>query len=276
MNDAREWLFKLVKGLFETIFGTLITANEIITQKPENFKPVAFKMAESIAEAIIPIAIVIAVIFFLIELTKKTMMFEMMTLESLAKVLFKFVFCKVLIQASFGLCVTINNGIFDILAKVVDITNTKGGELQLQLAQTLEIVKKEIDAMGVFSMIAMLPFLAIFCIALFIVNWCITLIIYGRFIELYILFALCPLPLATITSETAHDVAKKFLQKFIAVCLQAVVMTVIIGIFSSSIFSVVATGSMIFIIGEFILMFLILVLMLFKSGSIAKEIVGLA
>lgn len=277
MEAARNFLYDLITTALNGVFNVIVNANDIITQRPESFNSTAFNMAKSISNAIVPISIIIAVIFFVMEFCKKTMLFEVTTPENIAKLVFKFIFCKVFIQASFEFCATIYDGIFGILSNVVGITSGNDQLLSLQASIAVDAIKTQIDAMGLFEMIAMLPFLAIFALVLIVINWIITIIIYGRFIELYILFALCSIPLATLTSDSTHDIAKRFLQKFVAICLQAVVMVVILAVFSAVIYgtAIDATGSMLDIMGQYILMFLILVLTMFKSGSWAKEIVGL-
>ena len=277
MDYAKNLLYNLIKDLFNSIYGVILTANDLILKTPEEFNSQAYGMVKTIANSIIPIALVIAVMFWIIEFCKKSMMFEVTTPESIAKLVFKFIFCKVFIQASFELCVTIYSGVFGILSKVVGISQVEGGQIMSQLDTSLQVIKTEIDGLGLIGLVALLPFLALFCILMFIVNWVITLIIYGRFIELFMLFALCPLPLATLTSDMTHDIAKRFLQEFIAVSLQAVVMVIVLAIYTVLIMGTdFSTGTGILgIMGGYILGFLVLVLTLFKSGSWAKKFVGL-
>lgn len=270
MEDMKSQLIDYIIKNFSSLNDMVAEITSIVTQTPQGFSASIYNTMEVIAKAMIPTAIIIAVLFFIIELCNKTIMMEIVSWENVAKLMLKLILAKVMIQSSFWLLEAIFSATVDLMSVV--------GSATLTIPVFDEsIIRNEIEGMGVFAVLGFLATTGPLNIILTVITWVVKIIIYGRMIELYILFAVSPLPIATLAGEGVHDVAKKFFQNFIAVSLQGIIILIAIGVFGGFIGEVVdlAGGSTLELLNGYILMTLILALTLFKSGSWAKQIVGL-
>lgn len=111
---------------------------------------------------------------------------------------------------------------------------------------------------------------------------CSYVIVIGRMIEVYIYTSVAPIPLATITNRDFGDVGKNYLKNIFAFVLQGVFIMICVGIFQTLIITQFGSAVSDDIIGlDFTLEMLkcgglgiVLILSMFKSGSMAKSILG--
>jgi hypothetical protein len=78
---------------------------------------------------------------------------------------------------------------------------------------------------------AIMPFMVVtlLCMILGIVGWlAVQVMIFARFLELYLYVAFSPIPLSTLASRELADVGKGFLKNFIACCLQGAVLVLVL------------------------------------------------
>lgn len=274
LEQLRQDTITEILEKFTSLNSTIDSIISITSNTPQGFSSSIYSTMQGIAEAIIPIAIVIAVLFFIIELCNKSVMMEIVSWENAAKLLLKLVLAKVMIQSSFWLLETIFGAIIDLMNVV--------GTVSLTIpAFNEEIVRSQIGGMDLFPLLGFKMSIAPLTLILTGITWIVQLIVYGRMIELYVMFAVSPLPIATLAGEGVHDIAKKFFQHFIAVSLQGVVILIAVGVFAGFIGMITGIGgdsgsmSITALLSEYILMTMVLALTLFKSGSWAKQIVGL-
>jgi hypothetical protein len=108
---------------------------------------------------------------------------------------------------------------------------------------------------------------------MFIVGIAITVIVYGRMIEIYLYTALSPIPMAGLVSDNTRSTALNFIKSYAAVCLQGVVIIVCVALYSGLLKSATIDS------GETGLVTIcmyscVLLLILVKSGSWAKKLTG--
>lgn len=270
MEDMKQDLINNIINSFGSLNNLVADVISIVSETPQGFSASIYGTMETIANAIIPIAIVIAVLFFIRELCEKTLMMEIVSWENVAKLLLKLIIAKVMIQSSFWLLEA-------IFAYVVHIMGIVGDTALNIPAFDESIIRNEVNGKGLFALLGFWTSVSLLNFVMWIVTWIIKVIVYGRMIEIYILFAISPLPISTIAGEGVHDIAKKFFQNFVAVSLQGVIIIIAIGIyagFSGEIIGIADQGAL-YYLGNYILMSLILTLILFKSGTWAKQVVGL-
>ncbi|GHT78618.1 hypothetical protein FACS1894104_2050 [Actinomycetota bacterium] len=102
------------------------------------------------------------------------------------------------------------------------------------------------------------------------------IILLARFIELYAMLALSPLPLATLASERFSDIGKSFLKSFIAVVLQAAVVLLVIRFFPVMLAGapMASGGDIMNLIVTPIVYSVVILVAVVGSGQLAKKIVG--
>ncbi|MGN0390693.1 MAG: hypothetical protein ACI4L2_07745 [Wujia sp.] len=73
----------------------------------------------------------------------------------------------------------------------------------------------------------------IFALVVMICGFTILMIVYGRLLNIYMHFALAPLPLACMAAKPTRSVFSAYIRSFIGVCIQGLVIVVICMIFSA-------------------------------------------
>jgi hypothetical protein len=101
----------------------------------------------------------------------------------------------------------------------------------------------------------------------------ITVVVYGRIIEIVLYWVFAPIPFATIINSDFGDVGKNFIKMFIALLLQGGFMMLCVAIYSVLVKQHVFESS---VNGLWVLMGFsaVLVVALVKSGSMAKRLLG--
>lgn len=242
---------------------------DLVTKSPQSNSSI-WAVITSIFHIILPMGYSLASLFFLIDFLNKSIMFEYVRWENLIKSLLKLVVAKFFMERSFELLEII----FEVVANIASAISTSPtamqdiidiGALQTQV-ETMNLIDKLFFTVQVFPV----------TIIMRIIKTAIQVIVYGRMIELYIYTAIAPIPLSTMTSEGLHGVAKRFLQSYTGICLQGVIIMIACLVYTGLTGDMlqVGDGTLDFKFWGLIMSSLVLLLVLVKSGSWAKQITG--
>lgn len=263
---------EIINNIIEKSFGSWdSTLNQIIwflTQSPADFNAITYSMIQGVYNALLPVAYNLLALFFLIELLSKSATLEVMKWEQVAKILFKMVLAKVIIENTFGF--------LEIIFSIATSTIIRADSALSALGSTASIVREVKDSvpddfwgqLGFF--ISFLPYSLFMDITKMIVQ----IIAFGRMIEIYILTAIASLPIATFTSSSLQNIGKKFFQNYAGVCLQGLFILLIVKLYGAITAGVAMTGGG--VVGKMLLTSLVTVTLLVKSGTWAKQITGAA
>ena len=105
-------------------------------------------------------------------------------------------------------------------------------------------------------------------------NIVIFVIIYGRMIEIFMLTSLAPLPVATLANRELGGAGQNYLRSLFAVGFQGMLILVCVGIYAVLIQSIAGGGDPIGAIWGTIGYTVLLCYCLFKTGSIARSVLG--
>jgi hypothetical protein len=105
-------------------------------------------------------------------------------------------------------------------------------------------------------------------------NIVVFVIIYGRMIEIYLLTSLAPLPMATLTNREMGGMGQNYVKSLLAVGLQGLLIMVCVAIYAVMVQSIATNGNPIGSIWATIGYTVLLCFTLFKTGSVAKSILG--
>ncbi|WP_058486832.1 VirB6/TrbL-like conjugal transfer protein, CD1112 family [Defluviitalea phaphyphila] len=217
----------------EDIFNTVLTSNHgklILT--PEDFNSSIYSGVKTIMQdAAMPVAYVLLGLLFVLELYNITIRTEgqhgTMGVEIPFKVMFKLVICKTVVDST-ELILNAMSGISEQIINNIKDTMNGGNPVT---AADLEAIRAIVDDMK-FSVKLMtsIEITIIFLIVKFISVIVIAMVV-GRMIELYVMMAISPIPIATFPNTEMSSIAKNFLKSFAAVCLQGVLIYVVVTIF---------------------------------------------
>ena len=105
-------------------------------------------------------------------------------------------------------------------------------------------------------------------------NIVIFVIVYGRMIEIYMLTSLAPLPVATLGNRELGGAGQNYLRSLFAVGFQGMLILVCVGIYAVLIQGIASGGDPIGAIWGSIGYTVLLCYCLFKTGSIARSVLG--
>ncbi len=105
-------------------------------------------------------------------------------------------------------------------------------------------------------------------------NIVIFVIIYGRMIEIFMLTSLAPLPVATLANRELGGAGQNYLRSLFAVGFQGMLILVCVGIYAVLIQGIASGGDPIGAIWGTIGYTVLLCYCLFKTGSIARSVLG--
>ncbi len=268
-------------GIVDTVIGwikefwglqnDLIGIIQFVRMMPSDNESM-WKIIQEVFNAILPVGYTLLTLFFLISFFNKTLMFEFINWENIAKFLLRFVVAKIIIENSFIFLEVIAQTItFTIDILPVD------GEV---LSQTLEYdeIRAQLDALGFIARIFAAMRYIIIWFVMMIVKSSLYIIVFGRLIEICVYTAIAPIPLSTIISDEFSSVATRFIQTYAAVCLQGLVIVIMCFVyiaFSKAFFDTSSDQGYEVGVWAYILSSLTLLFVLVKSGEWAKRICGL-
>lgn len=235
------------------------------------------QFATAMHTVIMPIALTIITICFLIEFLKITIQMDILKWEYGLKCFFKLVFAKVCIDLSTYLL----DAIYATAAEWISTTSTLtfGSSTSYKLGETTWLqIKAQVMAAKTLETLAIFISVGILFLAINAVMIVVQVMAYARQFEICILCAMAPLPCAFLPLEDGGmaRIPKKYFMTFASACLSGLFMIMSIRLYqllASVIISQIASGSDVgSAVGSLLLASLVLVMAVVKSGSWAQKI----
>ena len=120
------------------------------------------------------------------------------------------------------------------------------------------------------------PLLGIFLQSFFVqftmtaLNIVIFVIVYGRMIEIYLMTSLAPIPFATSANREAGHMGHNYFKSLFAIGFQGMLIMVCMAIYAVLVQSIATSGDMMAAIWECVGYTVLLVFVLFKTGSLSS------
>jgi hypothetical protein len=192
-----------------------------------------YTYASGISDSVVkPIAYTLLALFFLLELWNLSQRLATMGggqtvgVQQLCLSMLKMVLCKWAVDSAMPLvnCIfSVFQSITTGMASYVGNGTVSGG---LDSAALVSSVGK-----GIGDQISVVIGLIIPYTIVLIAGMAVTVIVAARFIELYVMLAIAPLPLSTFCSQELRSIGTNYLKSFAAVCLQGALIYLAIGFF---------------------------------------------
>lgn len=278
-----KWMRELLTGMVESNMSTMFTdvnekTSEIAAQvgrTPQNWNSSVFSMIQNLSESVVvPIAGIIITLVLCYELI--SMLTERNNLHDVDTWMFFKYFVKAcvaiyLVSNTF----TITMAVFDVGQSVV---NSASGIINGETAIDVSSLSMQMQAamatmeIGELVVLALETFLVSFCMK--IMSVVITVIVYGRMIEIYLYTSLAPIPFATMSNREWGHVGTNYFRGLFALAFQAFLMMVCVAIYAALISSVRISSNMHSALIGVAAYTVILCFSLMKTGSLSKQIFG--
>ena len=274
---VREILIGAINGNLSTMFGDVnqkvgSIAGEV-GQTPQAWNASIFNMVRTLSEnVIIPIAGLIITYVLCYELI--TMITEKNNMHDVdAFMFFKWFFkawvAVYLVTHTFD----ITMAVFDVAQHVISsAAGVIGNNTSINANAALSVLQSQIDSMEIPELLLLVMETSLVSLCMKIMSILITVILYGRMIEIYLYCSVAPIPFATMTNREWGQIGNNYLRSLIALGFQGFLIMICVGIYSVLINGMVIANNLHSAIFSLASYTVILCFSLFKSGALAKSI----
>lgn len=272
-----EFLIALIEGSLSTMFndvnqkvGTIATE---VGKTPQQWNASVFSIIENLSDSVvIPIAGLIITFVLCYELI--SMIIDKNNMHDVDT----FMFFKYFFKACVAVLIVSNT--FNLIMAVFDVgqhivSNSAGviaGNTNINISSALTNLRPTLEAMGTGELFLLMLETALVSLCMKILSVCITVVIFGRMIEIYLYSSVGAIPFATMANREWGQVGSNYLRGLVALAFQGFFIMVCVGIYAALVNSFTATSdihSTIFSIAAYTV---VLCFTLFKTGSISKSI----
>lgn len=272
-----DFLISLIEGSLSTMFndvnqkvGTIATE---VGKTPQQWNSSVFSIIENLSNSVIvPIAGLIITFVLCYELI--SMIIDKNNMHDVDT----FMFFKYFFKACVAVLIVSNT--FNLIMAVFDVgqhivSNSAGviaGNTNINISSALTNLRPTLEAMGTGELFLLMLETALVSLCMKILSVCITVVIFGRMIEIYLYSSVGAIPFATMANREWGQVGSNYLRGLVALAFQGFFIMVCVGIYAALVNSFTATSdihSPIFSIAAYTV---VLCFTLFKTGSISKSI----
>lgn len=274
----KELLIGSIMGNLESLFDTVNTqVGDIAVQvgtTPAAWNAGVFSLIRQLSETVIlPIAGMILTFVATYELIQ--MLMDRNNLHNLetwtiAKWVFKTAAAITILSNTFNIVMAV----FDVSQRV--IANAAGliqGSTNIP-ANLLDDLEATLEGMDVGPLLGLFMQTMLVGVTMKILGIVIFVITYGRMLEIYMLTSMAPIPVATITSRELGSTGQNYIKSLFAVGFQGLLILVCVAIYAVIVQGIAVSGDPIGAVWGVVGYTVLLCFMLFKTGSIAKSILG--
>ena len=250
--------------------GTIATE---VGKTPQAWNASIFSMIQTISEnVIVPIAGLVITYVLCVELismvTEKNNMHDIDTFMFF-KWFFKAFVAVFLVTHTFD----ITMAVFDLAQHVVSgASGIISRDTSIDVDAALASMQAGLDAMGIPELLLLVMETSLVSLCMKIMSVLITVILYGRMIEIYLYCSVSPIPFATMTNREWGQIGNNYLKALFALGFQGFLIMICVGIYAVLVNNMVIADNLHSAIFSLAAYTVILCFSLFKSGALAKSI----
>ena len=284
IDKITEFIKEMLQGWVLDNLGTMFTdvntkVGEIageVGQTPSAWNGSIFSMIRNLSENVmIPIAGLIISAILCYELI--TMVMDKNNMHEVGSEFF----FRYLVKAC--IAVMLLSKTFDITMAIFDVGNhivTKAagvisGSASIDVTTTLTTMfNNQLSTMGIGELIGLGIETMIVSLCMKIMSVLITVVLYGRMIEIYLYISVAPVPFATLSNREWGSIGSNYIKGLCALAFQGFFIMVCVGIYSVLVASVAVASNLHTALWSVAAYTVILCFSLFKTGSLAKSVLN--
>ena len=281
LDSINEWikgiLIGAINGNLSTMFGDVnekvgSIAGEV-GQTPQGWNASIFSMIRTLSEnVIVPIAGLVITYVLCYELitmiTDKNNMHDVDTFMFF-KWFFKSWVAVYLVTHTFD----ITMAVFELAQHVVGgAAGVIGNSTSINVNAALSAMQSQLGSMEIPELLLLVMETSLVSLCMKIMSILITVILYGRMIEIYLYCSVAPIPFATMTNREWGQIGNDYLRSLFALGFQGFLIMICVGIYAVLVNSMIIANNLHSAIFSLASYTVILCFSLFKSGALAKSI----
>lgn len=235
----------------------------------------AYSIVRSIYNAVMTIGVMLLFVYFVLALVDK-MSSDSFTWEQLWRQFALLLAGKYVMENGFQILELLFNIGMATAARISALGNPSVSEATIDTATILAEFRDSLDCLDIFKDFFMFGYLLVPWLLAWIMGLAVNIICYSRVIEIYARATLAPIAFSDLFHSGLNGAGWRYLKSFLAVALQGALI-LIIGIIYSAVFQslVIDPNKSIFtFLGKYIVIYAAAVMLMFKSLSLSKELVG--
>ena len=162
---------------------------------------------------------------------------------------------------------------FDMAQHIVSgAAGVIGGDTNIDVTEALAAMQEGLKDMEIPELLLLVMETSLVSLCMKIMSVLITVILYGRMIEIYAYCSVSPIPFATMTNREWGQIGNSYLKGLFALSFQGFLIMICVGIYAVLVNDMIVADNLHSAIFSLAAYTVILCFSLFKSGALAKQI----
>lgn len=277
IEAINEFLISLIEGSLSTMFNDVNQkVGEIATEvgkTPQQWNGGIFSLIQNLSDTVVvPIAGLIITFVLCYELI--SLIIEKNNMHDIDT----FMFFKYFFKAAVAVLIVTNT--FNIVMAVFDVgqhivtssAGLIGSSTNIDISSALSNIRTTLEAMKTGELFLLMIETSLVSLCMKILSICITVVIFGRMIEIYLYSSVGAIPFATMANKEWGQMGSNYLRGLVALAFQGFFIMVCVGIYAVLVNSFTATSNIHSTIFSIAAYTVVLCFTLFKTGTISKSV----
>ncbi len=268
------WVLSNLDNMFTDVNTKVGTIAGEVSKTPSTWNAGIFNMVRNLSDTVVvPIAGMVITFVLCYELI--SMIIDKNNLHDvdswmLFRYLFKACIAVVLVSHTSDFVL----GIFDIGSHLVtNAGSVIGGSTAINVESTLKTMfNNQLSTMEIGELIGLGLETMVVSFSMKIMSVLITVILYGRMIEVYLYISVAPIPFATLTNRDWGMVGSNYIKGVAALAIQGFFIMICVGIYAVLVSSITVASNLHTALWSVAAYTVILCFSLFKTGTLAKSV----
>lgn len=262
-----------LEGMFVEVNEKVGTIAGQVGQTPQGWNAGVFNLIQNLSQTVIvPIAGLIITFVLCYELitmvTQKNNFHEFETYNIFLWI-FKAYVAIYLVTNTFN----ITMAVFDVGQHIVNgAAGVISGSTAVDASATIATLTESLEDMEIGELFLLAMETLLISLTMSILSVIITVIMYGRMIEIYLYTSVAPIPFATMTNKEWGNIGNNYLKGLFALAFQGFFMLVCVGIYSVLVNAMTISTNLHGAMFSVAAYTVVLAFSLFKTGSLSKSI----
>lgn len=270
------WIMANLEGMFTDVNDKVGTIAGEVSQTPSAWNAGVFAMVQSLSDTVvIPIAGIIITYVLCYELI--TMVIEKNNMHEFdTSLFFRYLFKACIAVMLLSKTSDIVMAIFDVGGHMVNAAAASiSGSTALDVGATIQAMfESQLSTMEVGELVG-LGIESMFCsFCMKIMSVLITVILYGRMVEIYLYVSVAPVPFATLVNREWGSIGSNYIKGCIALAFQGFFIMVCVAVYAALVSAVAVAANLHSALWQVMAYTVVLCFSLFKTGSLAKGILN--
>ena len=270
------WVLTNLETMFNDVNNKVGTIAGEVSQTPSAWNSSIFNMVKNLSEnVIVPIAGMIITFVLCYELI--TMVMEKNNMHDFdSSLFFRYLFKACIAVWLVSNTFDITMAVFDVGSHIVTRAGAQiSGDTSLDVQATLvTMFNNQISTMEIGELVGLGMETMIISMCMKIMSVLITVILYGRMIEIYLYISVSPIPFATWTNREWGSIGSNYFKGLFALAIQGFFIMVCVAIYAVLVSSVAVAGNLHSALWSVAAYMVILCFSLFKTGGLAKSVIN--